>query len=120
MTRELEDEETRALRADLEALRDQLCGFLEVSRDGSRPVELEESIGRLSRMDALQQQSMAKANRTAAEQRLERVEAALRRVAADEYGPCLRCDEPVGFQRLKAQPEAVLCIACQSRRERSA
>jgi len=111
---ELEDGQTRELGLDLEALCDELRSFLDASVEGSRPVELDEPIGRLSRMDAMQQQSMAKANRTAAEQRLQRVEAALRRIAADEYGSCLRCEEPVGFPRLKVQPEAVLCIACQS------
>jgi DnaK suppressor protein len=112
--KELEDQETQGLRVDLEALRDELCSFLDASAEGSRPVDLDEPIGRLSRMDAMQQQSMAKANRTAAEQRFQRVEAALRRIAADEYGCCFRCEEPVGFRRLKVQPEAVLCIACQS------
>ena len=115
--KELEHEETQELRDDLESLCDELRSFIDTSAEGSRPVDLDEPIGRLSRMDALQQQSMAKANRGAAEQRLQRVEAALRRVAANEYGNCLRCEEPVGFKRLKAQPDAVLCIACQSQRE---
>ena len=118
--RELEGEETQELRADLEALGDELRSFVDVSAEGSRPVGLDEPIGRLSRMDAIQQQNMAKANRRAAERRLERVEGALQRIAADEYGHCLRCDEPVGFKRLKAQPEAVLCIGCQSQGEKSA
>jgi DnaK suppressor protein len=68
-------------------------------------------------MDAMQQQSMTAANRLAAEQRLQRVEAALTRVAGGTYGECLRCEEPVGFERLAVQPEAALCIACQSARE---
>ncbi len=118
--KELEEEETRQLQAELQALGDELRVYLDQSAEGGRPVELDEPIGRLSRMDALQQQSMSKANRTAAEQRLQRVEAALRRIAAEEYGSCLRCEEPVGFERLKAQPEAVLCIACQSRSETGA
>ena len=115
--KELEHEETQELRDDLESLCDELRSFIDTSAEGSRPVDLDEPIGRLSRMDALQQQSMAKANRGAAEQRLQRVEAALRRVAAHEYGNCLRCEEPGGFKRRKAQPDAVLCIACQSQRE---
>ena len=105
------------LRADLGTLRDELRSFIDASAQGTRPVALDQPIGRLSRMDAMQQQSMAKANRRAAEQRLQRVEAALRRIAAKEYGSCLRCEEPVGVERLKVQPEAVLCIACQSQGE---
>ena len=115
--KELEDEEAQELRAALGALRDELRAFIDASAEGSRPVALDEPIGRLSRMDAMQQQSMAKANRRAAQQRLARVESALRRIEDGEYGTCLRCDEPVGIKRLEVQPEAVLCIACQSRGE---
>lgn len=114
---ELEARELRALQAALEALREELRAFVDASDAGSRPVDLNEPIGRLSRMDAMQQQSMAKANRLAATRRLAAVEAALRRIETEEYGSCLRCEEPVGFKRLEVQPEAALCIACQSRRE---
>lgn len=114
---ELGDEQMAELRADLESLRVELRSFLDASAAGGRPVGLDEPIGRLSRMDALQQQSMTRANRAAAEQRLQRVDSALQRLAAEGYGSCLRCEEPVGFKRLKVQPEAVLCIACQTGRE---
>lgn len=113
---ELDAAELRELHADLAALRAELQSFLEASSAGSAPVALDEPIGRLSRMDAMQQQAMSSANRRTAEQRLQRVEAALQR-APDEYGLCLHCEEPVGFKRLKVQPDAVLCFACQSDRE---
>lgn len=60
---------------------------------------------------------MNRANREAAQLRLQQVEAALRRIEADEFGECLACGEDVGFGRLKARPEAPLCIGCQNRRE---
>ncbi len=64
--KELEEEETRQLQAELQALGDELRVYLDQSAEGGRPVELDEPIGRLSRMDALQQQSMSKANRNTA------------------------------------------------------
>ncbi|MCP4005671.1 MAG: TraR/DksA family transcriptional regulator [bacterium] len=114
---ELEKQEIRELRSALESLQEELQALLAVSAEGSRPVAVDAPIGRISRMDAMQQQSMAVANRLAAEQRLQRVQAALQRIAADEYGDCIRCEESVGLKRLQAQPEAVLCIECQSQRE---
>jgi DnaK suppressor protein len=48
---------------------------------------------------------------------LERIEAALRRHANDEYGCCVECEEEIGNARLKAQPEAPFCIDCQGKRE---
>ncbi|MBG6079849.1 TraR/DksA family transcriptional regulator [Rubrivivax gelatinosus] len=46
------------------------------------------------------------------------VSAALRRLQAGEYGRCADCDEPIAFDRLKAEPWAQRCVACESRRER--
>lgn len=49
---------------------------------------------------------------------LREVEAALARLSQDDFGVCIDCGEPVGLLRLKANPAAVRCHACQSRRER--
>jgi len=81
-------------------------------------VDLDEPIGRISRVDAMQQQKMLAANRQAAQQRRRQVEAALDRIEAGEYGECQGCGEEIEPRRLRAQPEAPLCLDCQSRRER--
>jgi DnaK suppressor protein len=44
---------------------------------------------------------------------------ALARVADGSYGACENCDEPIGYSRLQARPEARLCIACQTRIEQA-
>ena len=115
---ELTTAQREELHADLVALSEELHRALETSEEGARPVELSEPIGRISRMDAIQQQSMTKANRQAAQLRLQQVEAALHRLSQGDYGMCLGCEESVGFGRLKARPEALLCITCQSEREK--
>jgi DnaK suppressor protein len=113
------DEAQRAeLRADLEGLVESLRVQIESAREGSRPVGLDQPIGRVSRMDAIQQQSMTQANRGAARQRLAQAEAALRRFdPGGDYGVCAECGEDVGYARLKARPESSLCVACQRSRE---
>lgn len=116
----LNDEQKEELRGDLTAAREELARSIESAADGARPVALDQPIGRLSRMDAMQQQSMAKANRLAAKQRLGRVEVALERFGRGDYGVCIECEEPIGYPRLKAKPEAALCIACQNRQEQGA
>jgi len=107
---ELRDD-LRALKADLEAL-------LATTDQGTKPVDLDEPIGRLSRMDAIQQQKMAQANRARNTTRLRMVIAALAADPEDEYGWCKRCEEPVGYGRLKTRPEAPFCVACQGAMER--
>ncbi len=111
-------EQCAALGRALEALERELVSAYESSRDGAAPVDLEDPIGRVSRMDAIAQQSMRQASRASMSSRLQQVRAALRRFAEDEYGLCVGCGEDVGFRRLQAQPESPFCIACQSGRER--
>ncbi|MBW2268060.1 MAG: TraR/DksA family transcriptional regulator [Deltaproteobacteria bacterium] len=113
----LTDEQRACLRLSLVALERELERVHEASADGAAPVELDQPIGRISRMDAIQQQRMLQANRAAMQRRLQLARAALRRFDEDEYGGCVACGEDVGFRRLEAQPEAPLCIACQSRSE---
>lgn len=111
---ELPDDATLArLREQLEALREELTELLEMSKSGAKPVSLDEPIGRLSRVDAMQQQAMVKASRGQLEVRLGQVRLALQRMDEDEYGTCRRCDEPIAIARLEARPEAPFCTACQ-------
>ena len=114
---ELTREQLEELGRDLIEERARLQEVLEISKDGAKPVDLDEPIGRLSRMDAIQQQQMTKANRSAYERKLRQIEAALEKLAENEYGDCRSCEEPVGYRRLKARPEAPFCIECQGARE---
>ena len=114
----LTSEQFEELHQDLLALREKLDAQLKSSEAGAKPVDLDQPIGRLSRMDAMQQQSMVQANRRAAEQRRSQVERALRRANEDEYGLCMECEEAIGFARLKARPESPLCINCQHQHEK--
>ena len=110
-------EQRERLRTALGALAAELRSLLDTSEQGARPVDLDEPIGRISRMDAIAQQSMARANRRSSQLRLAQVEAALLRFASGGYGECLECGEELGFARLEARPEAPLCIGCQGLRE---
>ena len=93
----------------------ELDAQLEQSRQNAEPVTLDQqSVGRVSRIDAIQQQQMAVANREQSILLRKRVSAALRRVESDTYGFCLQCDEPIGFARLEAQPFTPRCLECQS------
>lgn len=107
------------LHQELLRSRDQLKALLRDSAEQAQPVDLDKPIGRLSRMDEMQQQSMAQANRRATEQRLVQIDAALSRIGHDEYGACVACEEEIGFGRLQARPEAPFCLSCQAEREAS-
>ncbi|MCB1384874.1 MAG: TraR/DksA C4-type zinc finger protein [Nitratireductor sp.] len=93
-------------RAELEALS-------KLSREARATVALDQqSVGRLSRMDAMQQQAMAEAQERARKRDLVRIEQAERRIREDEYGYCLDCGEAIPDGRLAIDPMAERCVKC--------
>lgn len=118
LTEALTEAQSKELKEALAALSSQLTALLASTREDSKPVDLGQPIGRLSRMDAMQQQEMAQASRRGHELRVKQVRAALAAVRAGEYGDCRVCEEPIGYGRLRARPETPFCVRCQSSRER--
>ena len=74
----------------------------------------QDSVGRLSRMDALQQQAMAQAQERRRAQEGMRIEAALKRIEAGEWGYCLTCGEEIAAARLAHDPSVATCVKCAS------
>ena len=116
---ELTGAQIAALEEALRTLEGELEEALMLGADAAKPVELDQqAVGRLSRMDAMQQQAMAQSNKRSAELRLKQVRAALSAIESGDYGYCQMCDEPIAHARLQARPESPFCLACQGRRER--
>lgn len=65
--------------------------------------------------DADREVDLARSDRTL--QELGRVSVALRRVHDADFGVCRDCDEPIPFDRLKLEPWAERCVACESAQE---
>lgn len=92
---------------------DELRALSDGSKDGRAPVELDQqSVGRLSRMDAMQQQSMDLAREERRRTRLAILGAALRRLDEGEFGYCLSCEEDIPAERLAFDPAVTLCFDC--------
>ena len=103
----------KAARERLEALRSELTELSKASEQARKTVTLDQqSIGRLSRMDALQQQAMAEAAERARKRDLVRVDQALRRLEDGEYGYCADCGEEIPDKRLAIDPMAERCVNC--------
>lgn len=80
---------------------------------GQATVELDQqAVGRLSRMDAMQNQSMSKANHVRRQTERTRLMAALERLEEGEYGYCEDCGEVIARGRLELDPAATRCIDC--------
>ncbi len=104
--------------AFLPRLRDELQGLRDASVQTAadrRPVELDQqSVGRLSRMDAMQQQAMAAAQESRRHGRTRALEAAIRRIGAGEFGWCDDCGGFIGMRRLELEPTVMRCRDCAS------
>lgn len=82
------------------------------------PKELDQTrVGRLSRMDAMQQQAMSQAASRLAMAELQRIKTALQRLENDEYGLCLFCEEEIAEKRLRFDPSLLTCITCAEEAE---
>ncbi len=95
--------------------RGELLALSDRASDSRKPVELDQqSVGRLSRQDALQQQAMAKAQEQLRRRDLARINRALQRVDEGTYGLCFECDEEIPEKRLEIDPVAELCLGCRA------
>ena len=102
-----------AARARLTARRDELNKLSSISAEDRDAVELDQqSVGRLSRMDAMQRQAMAQAQERARAVELARLEQAMRRLEDGEYGWCATCGDQIAAARLEVDPAAAVCIEC--------
>lgn len=78
-----------------------------------KPVELDQqSVGRLSRMDAMQQQAMAAARDGRRHGRIRALRAAIRRIETGDFGWCDTCGEAIAPARLDLDPTIMRCRDC--------
>ncbi|MEX0320096.1 MAG: TraR/DksA family transcriptional regulator [Ruegeria sp.] len=83
--------------------------------DAQAVVQLDQqAVGRLSRMDALQNQAMAKAQQARRDVEAQRLRAALQRIDEGEYGYCEECGEDIPRGRLELDLAASRCVSCAS------
>ena len=89
--------------------------LLTAASASAEPVELDQQIqGRLSRMDALQVQAMAKATNERRRIEIAQIDAALARMEAGQYGYCVECGEQILTKRLQLNPAIAQCLECAS------
>ena len=85
----------------------------DLGAESQQTVELDQqAIGRLSRMDALQNQAMANANHARRQAERARLNAALIRMNEGEFGYCDSCGDVIKLERLHLDPAAMICVEC--------
>jgi DnaK suppressor protein len=115
------DIDTDFFRSLLLQRQERAADFLRSTEDAARPPELDQTrIGRLSRMDAMQTQAMAKESERRGLHEIGRIKTALDRIDDGEYGYCLSCGKLIAKERLEFDPAATQCIDCAAKSESAA
>lgn len=84
--------------------------------EATKPISPENAIGRVSRMDAINNKSVNEAALRQARMRKSGLETALDRIDQPDFGKCKGCGETIPAGRLVRMPESTRCIKCASRR----
>ena len=103
------------IQSELERVLTRLERSLRSTEEAARPVELDQTaVGRLSRMDSLQNQELTRTLKEREQARLSLLSDAFERLEAGRYGICTECAEAIDFQRLLVFPETPVCSGCGS------
>lgn len=81
-------------------------------RDMTRPVEPDCAIGRISRMDAINNQSVTESSLRQAEGKLKKLKIVLSRIGDKDFGLCNKCRQTIPLPRILYRPESMLCVHC--------
>ena len=110
---DLTESQIAEFRDELEQQFAKLKKSMTVTDEALKIVELDQgAVGRLSRMDSLQSQGLAKGLRERESARLGLIQEALRRLDAGTYGVCIVCGGAVAAERLFVFPESGTCVRC--------
>jgi DnaK suppressor protein len=109
----LAPEQREMIREELLRTLTRLERSMKATNGAARPRDLEQdTVGRLSRIEALQSQGLTHTLAERERAQMEQVAAALRRLETGTYGICNACGKPIPIERLNVFPETLACSAC--------
>lgn len=85
---------------------------VEEYKELSEPEAPDVAIGRVSRMDAINNRSVVEAALRKAEEKLNNLQRVKAALGTDEFGKCLKCGKEIPIERILIRPESLLCIQC--------
>ncbi len=105
--------DAKTYKKRLTALRHEIEELSVATEEARQPVELDQTtVGRLSRMDALQSQAMQLETERRRTVEIKRIDSALQRIEEGEFGYCVSCGLEIEPKRLENDPTAPTCFDC--------
>jgi DnaK suppressor protein len=108
-------DQQHSFKSVLETLRSEIEAQLAGGSGADDSIRPDNAIGRLTRMEAIQAQSISSAGKVRLKKRLPQIERALKAIDEGTYGTCTSCGEDIPAGRLEIRPESRLCVGCASR-----
>jgi len=108
-------EDRKALKVKLIDLISTTEAEIESFQDMVKPISPENSLGRISRMDAINNKSVAEAALRTKKKRLSQMQIALGKIDNEKFGLCSNCKNPIQQARLIFMPESTKCVRCADR-----
>lgn len=105
-------EEKVQLKAAMEEKKEQLINQIEDLKIETKPLGLDSAVGRLSRMDYINNKSISEAGLRKAEENLRALERWLAIFDTDQFARCTRCGNEININRLLLMPASTRCINC--------
>lgn len=86
--------------------------LIEEYKDLTRPVAPDVAIGRISRMDAINNKSVTEASLRQAEEKLRNLNRVLSMFGTEDFGRCIKCKTVIPVGRILFRPESLYCVKC--------
>ncbi len=81
-------------------------------REMTKPIAPDCAIGRVSRMDAINNKSVTEASLRQAEHKLLSLNRVLSMYGTDDFGKCVKCKTQIPIARVLFRPESLYCVNC--------
>jgi len=111
------DQERNDLRKKMKRRQEELEREIAVMEQSARPVEPDNAIGRLTRLEAMGAQGVSDAALRSMKAELGRLQYALKKIDSPDFGECTICGEDIPVKRLMVKPDAATCVPCAQRGE---
>ena len=98
----------RTIEDEISKTQQSIAEFKEITK----PVAPDEAIGRISRMDAINNKSVAEEGLRMAETKLINLNRVLSQIGSKDFGICLKCGHNISLGRILIRPQSLLCVKC--------
>jgi DnaK suppressor protein len=92
--------------------KEKLTSKIETLRELTKPIPPGDEIGRVSRMDAINNKSVNEAALRASEEKMKTVLLAIENYETPDFGICRKCGNPIPFGRMMIMPGSSACVSC--------